>query len=308
MTTGTNRTLRGWLPSYIALGIVWGSSFLFIEKTLTFLTPVGIAFLRCLLGALALWCVAIFKGIRMPRDPVVLLHLWLIGILLNVIPGVLFAFAQERVSSILAGIMNALTPIMSVVMILLIFRNEKLSRDRILGIFIGFIGVMVVLLVGKPLGEVSLSAIVALLFSVLCYGISFPYSSKYLIPRMLSPEALATTQVTLSALTLAPFFIYHGIHSYEISPEGLGSILALGILGTGIAYIWNFRNVALAGASIASTVTYITPLVAVILGFLLLGEPLTWNEPIGGLIVLIGSALAQGRLRFDRNTASTSQD
>jgi drug/metabolite transporter (DMT)-like permease len=78
------------------------------------------------------------------------------------------------------------------------------------------------------------------------------------------------------------------------------SIIALGILGTGIAYIWNFRNMEMAGPSLASTVTYITPLVAVILGFLLLGEPLTWNEPVGGLIVLLGSAIAQGRIQVFR--------
>ncbi len=289
--------LRSWLPIYIALGIIWGASFLFIEKSLTFLTPVGVAFLRCFLGALSLWAVVFFKRITMEWDLRLLAHLWIIGLLLNVFPGVLFAFAQERVSSILAGIMNALTPIMSVLMILLIFRSEKLTANRLLGIGLGFVGVLVVLLVGESVGKFSLSAFFALILAVLCYGISYPYSSKFIIPRRLTPETLATTQVSLAAITLLPFFIYHGIDSYQPSMDALGSILALGILGTGIAYIWNFKNVELAGASLASTVTYITPLVAVILGFVLLGEPLTWNEPVGGLIVLIGSAIAQGRIR-----------
>ncbi len=297
MTTAPANPLRIWLPIYIALGIIWGASFLFIEKSLTFLTPVGVAFLRCFLGALSLWCVVFFKKITMVWDIKLLAHLWIIGLLLNVFPGVLFAFAQERVSSILAGIMNALTPIMSVLMILLIFRSEKLTANRLLGIGLGFVGVLVVLLVGESVGKFSWSAFIALMLAVLCYGISYPYSSKYIIPRKLTPETLATTQVSLSAITLLPFFIYHGIDSYQPSIDAIGSILALGILGTGIAYIWNFKNVELAGASLASTVTYITPLVAVILGFALLGEPLTWNEPVGGLIVLIGSAIAQGRIR-----------
>lgn len=297
MTTAPANPLRSWLPIYIALGIIWGASFLFIEKSLTFLTPVGVAFLRCFLGALSLWCVVFFKKITMEWDIKLLAHLWIIGLLLNVFPGVLFAFAQERVSSILAGIMNALTPIMSVLMILLIFRSEKLTANRLLGIGLGFVGVLVVLLVGESVGKLSWSAFIALMLAVLCYGISYPYSSKYIIPRKLTPETLATTQVSLSAITLLPFFIYHGIDSYQPSIDAIGSILALGILGTGIAYIWNFKNVELAGASLASTVTYITPLVAVILGFALLGEPLTWNEPVGGLIVLIGSAIAQGRIR-----------
>ncbi|MFM7500273.1 MAG: DMT family transporter [Actinomycetota bacterium] len=288
---------KSWLPTYIALGMVWGASFLFIEQSLTFLTPVGVAFLRCFLGALSLWAVVLLKKIAIIRNPLMLFHLWIVGLLLNVFPGVLFAFAQERVSSILAGIMNALTPIMSVLMILLIFRNEKLTANRILGIALGFLGVLIVLLVGESIGRISLSALTALVLAVLCYGISFPYLSKFIILRKLPSESLATTQVSLAALTLLPFFIYRGVNSYQPSLEAVGSILGLGILGTGIAYIWNFKNVELAGASLASTVTYITPLVAVVLGFLLLGEPLTWNEPVGALIVLIGSAIAQGRIR-----------
>jgi len=291
---------KGWIASYLALGIVWGASFLFIEKSLTFLTPVGVAFFRCTLGALSLWVVLLYKKLRINRDFLLFLQLWIVGLLLNVFPGILFAYAQERVSSILAGIMNSLTPIMSILMILIVFRSERLSFERIFGILLGFFGVVIVLTVGQSFGEISLSAILALLLAVLCYGASYPFSSKYIIPRKLSPEVLATAQVSLSALTLFPFFLLNGFHSYEISFEALLSILALGILGTGIAYIWNFRNVELAGPSIASTVTYITPLVAVILGFLLLGEPLTWNEPVGGLIVLIGSAIAQGRMRIVR--------
>ena len=294
----SKKSSRNWLPSYIALGITWGASFLFIEESLTFLSPVGVAFLRCALGALALWCVVLIKKLKVERDFALLFHLWIVGLLLNVLPGILFAFAQERVSSILAGIFNALTPIMSVLMILLIFRTEKLTLNRILGIALGFIGVLVVLLVGESVGRISWSAALALIGAVLCYGISFPYSSKFVIPRKLTPETLAATQVLLAAFTLLPFFVFHGIDSYQPSATGIASILALGILGTGIAYIWNFRNVALAGASLASTVTYITPLIAVILGIALLGEPLTWNEPVGGLIVLLGSAIAQGRIKI----------
>ena len=260
----------------------------------------GVAFFRCTLGALSLWVVLLYKKLRINRDFLLFLQLWIVGLLLNVFPGILFAYAQERVSSILAGIMNSLTPIMSILMILIVFRSERLSFERIFGILLGFFGVVIVLTVGQSFGEISLSAILALLLAVLCYGASYPFSSKYIIPRKLSPEVLATAQVSLSALTLFPFFLLNGFHSYDISFEALLSILALGILGTGIAYIWNFRNVELAGPSIASTVTYITPLVAVIFGFLLLGEPLTWNEPVGGLIVLIGSAIAQGRMRIVR--------
>ena len=84
--------------------------------------------------------------------------------------------------------------------------------------------------------------------------------------------------------------------SGELTPRVLGAMLALGALGTGIAYVWNFQVIERAGATMASTVTYLTPLVAIAVGVSLLGEALTLNEPLGGLVVLLGVALAQGRL------------
>lgn len=293
-----SQPIRSWLPSYISLGIVWGASFLFIEKALTFLTPVGVTFFRCFFGAATLWILVLLKRFKPTFNLKLLTHLWIVGLLLNVIPGVLFAFAQERVSSILAGIMNALTPIMSVLMILFVFKSEKLSANRILGIVLGFIGVLIILIVGESIGSFSWSAFFALFTAVLCYGIAFPYMTKFVIPHKVPTEILATFQVSLSTLTLLPFAIHHGIDSYSPSLTAGASILALGILGSGFAYHWNFRIATLVGPSISSTVTYITPVVAVVLGLLLLGEPLTWNEPVGGLIVLIGSALAQGRFRL----------
>jgi len=95
---------------------------------------------------------------------------------------------------------------------------------------------------------------------------------------------------------LLPFYLYDGISSDNYNVAPLLSMLALGIFGSGFAYIWNFKLIKEAGSTIASTVTYITPLVAVIMGLIFLNEPLTWNEPIGGLVVLLGAAISQNRL------------
>jgi drug/metabolite transporter (DMT)-like permease len=116
----------------------------------------------------------------------------------------------------------------------------------------------------------------------------------------LAPEALATAQVSLAAITLLPFFLNKGITKYEFKFGPVIAMLALGILGTGYAYIWNFRILAAAGSAIASSVTYVTPVVAVIVGVLFLSESVTWNEPIGGVIVLLGAAVGQGRIKINR--------
>ena len=291
------RSLKGsWLPAYIALGFVWGCSFLFIKQGLTFLTPFGVAFGRCALGALTLTIYLKLRKLNLPKEPRVWFKLWIVSLLLNSIPGVLFAQAQTEVTSILAGIINATTPLMTLLVMLLVFRDEKINSNQIFGLVIGALGIATVFGVWNGVGSNPVWAILMLLAAVLCYGISFPYSKRHVIPLQLPSEVLAATQLIMATITLVPFYLVDGIaeDSYGVIP--LLSMLALGIFGSGFAYIWNFHVIKEAGSAIASTVTYITPLVAVVMGLLLLNEPLTWNEPIGGLIVLLGAAISQNRL------------
>jgi drug/metabolite transporter (DMT)-like permease len=291
------RSLNGsWLPAYIALGLVWGCSFLFIKQGLTFLTPFGVAFGRCALGALTLTIYLKVRKLNLPTDPKVWFKLWIVSLLLNSIPGVLFAQAQTEVTSILAGIINATTPLMTLLVMLLVFREEKIDSNQIFGLVIGALGIATVFGVWNGFGSNPVWAIVMLLAAVLCYGISFPYSKRYVIPLQMPTEVLAATQLLMATLTLIPFYLVDGIaeDSYGVIP--LLSMLALGIFGSGFAYIWNFHVIKEASSAIASTVTYITPLVAVVMGLLFLNEPLTWNEPMGGLIVLLGAAISQNRL------------
>jgi drug/metabolite transporter (DMT)-like permease len=102
----------------------------------------------------------------------------------------------------------------------------------------------------------------------------------------------------MGALTLLPLYLIDGIakDNYTVGP--VMAMLALGILGSGFAYIWNFKIMEAAGSAIASTVTYVTPVVAVIVGIIFLGEGVTWYEPVGGLIVLLGAAISQNRIKL----------
>jgi drug/metabolite transporter (DMT)-like permease len=288
---------RSWIWTYLALGLVWGCSFLFIKDALGFLTPFGVAFARCALGAITLLCIAAIRRVALPRDPALWFHLWIVALCLNVVPGVLFAVAETRTTSIVAGIINALTPLTSLFFIVVVFRDEPVKRYQLVGLGVGLLGVLLVLGVWRGFGPNPWWAVAALLFSVTLYGLSFPYSRRFVIPRHLDPIALASTQVVLAALTLTPTFIIDGTNGHSITWKAGLAVLALGIFGTGFAYIWNFRVMAAAGSAIASTVTYLTPVVAVVAGVLFLHEPLTWFEPIGGLVVLLGAAIGQGRLR-----------
>jgi drug/metabolite transporter (DMT)-like permease len=291
---------NNWIVLYLALGIVWGCSFIFIKLGLEFLTPFGVAFVRCALGAATLLAWARYKKIALPKSRKIWLHLWVVSLLLNVIPGVFFALAETEVTSILAGIINAVTPLMTLLAIALVTRDEKPKFYQVLGILIGFIGVLTVLGVWKGLGENPLWAIFVLVAAVTCYGFSFPYSRRFILPHKIQPESMAAAQVTTGAFTLLPFFLYDGISQTAYLPGPVFAMIALGILGSGFAYIWNFKIMTIAGSAIASSVTYLTPVVAVIVGVIFLKERLFWYEPVGALIVLLAVAIGQNRIKLKR--------
>ena len=285
-----------WLPAYLILGFVWGCSFIFIKLGLEFLTPFGVAFVRCALGALTLLLIAKWRGYSLPKDPMVRFHLWVVAVLLNVIPGIFYAWAETVVTSVLAGIINAVTPLMTLLAIMAVNRQEKPKAFQIVGLFIGFLGVLTVLGAWNGLGDNPLWAIVVLMSAVTCYGISFPYTRRFVMPYGLKSESIVSMQLLLAAVTLLPFFLFNGVKRYEYMPGPLLAMLALGVFGSGLAYLWNFKVMELAGSAIASSVTYLTPVVAIIVGIIFLGEKVTWYEPVGGLIVLLGAAIAQERI------------
>lgn len=287
---------KSWLPAYLALGLVWGCSFIFIELGLVFLSPFGVTFVRCALGAITLLIFAKARKVELPKGKAIWKKLWVVAMLLNVVPGVLFAFAQQYITSALAGIINATTPLMTLIFMLLIFREEKIKREQVYGLLIGALGVMTVMGVWKELGGNQLIGIIALLIAVSCYGVSYPYSTRNVIPLGLKPEALATGQLLMATMTLLPLFIFDGFSSNNYESRSIIAMLCLGIFGSGFAYIWNFSVTAAAGSAIGSTVTYITPVVAVIVGWLYLNEEIVWHEPVGALVVIIGALLSQGRL------------
>ena len=289
-----------WLPTYLVLGFVWGCSFIFIKSGLEFLSPVGVAFFRCALGAITLYSYAKYKKIELPNNRKSLFHIWVVSLLLNVLPGIFFAAAETEVTSILAGIINAVTPLMTLIAILLVNRSEQPKSSQIIGLFIGFAGVLVVLGAWNGLGDNPWWAVAILLLAVTCYGFSFPYTRKFVITLGIKSDAIVAQQLILASFTLAPIYLIDGISLNTLEVGPVVSMLALGIFGSGFAYLWNFKVMQIAGSTIASSVTYLTPVVAVIVGIIFLGEHITWNEPVGAVVVLVGAAIAQERLKLSK--------
>ena len=212
----------------------------------------------------------------LPRERVVWLHLFVVALCINVRPGVLLALAESRTTSILAGIVNAITPLTSSFFIAVVFRDEPMSPTKLVGLGIGFLGALVVLGVWRDLGACPWWAITAPLAAVTLYGFSFPYTRRYLTSRRPSPVALASAQLTIATLVLMPTFLLDGTKGRAASLHGVGAMVALGVLGSGLAFMWNFSVIEAVGSSRASTVTYITPLVAIAVDILVLHESLAW--------------------------------
>jgi drug/metabolite transporter (DMT)-like permease len=294
------RKPSNWLPGFIALGLVWGLSFLFVELALISFSPIGIAFLRGLLGAVSLLVLVAVTRQKLPRVWRHWLHISIVAVLLNAAPGFLFALGQETVSSSIAGVINATTPLMTVLIIISFFRDQTPTFDQFLGIVVGFFGILLVMEIFSSSNQASVAGVITLLMATLCYGLAMPYAKRFVSPLPYSPYVLAASQVSASAALTALPAILWGITHDVITGTSLAGIALLGVLGTGVAYVWNYRNIELAGSVVASSVTYITPVVAVIAGVLVLGDQLSPSQVAGGILIVLSALLVQGRLRVTR--------
>jgi drug/metabolite transporter (DMT)-like permease len=292
------RRAGAWPARLVLLGAIWGMSFALIKVGNEGFTPVQVSFLRMLFGVLAVAPVALASRARFPGDARTWLHLGVAAALLNSVPFTLFAFGEQHVSSILAGLWNGTTPLFVLLVVLVTLPEERPTRERATGLALGFAGVVVVLGAwrGVPHGELVGSA--ACLTAAILYAFGFPYLRRHLTASGLTIPALALGQLAMGALQLALIVPFAGGMPGAFPAGSLAAVAVLGAAGTGAAYLLNYSIVRDAGATTASTVTYLVPVFATVAGVLLLGEPLRWNEPAGGLLVLLGVAAGQGRLRL----------
>jgi drug/metabolite transporter (DMT)-like permease len=281
---------------FIPMALIWGSSFLFIELSLQLTTALGVAFWRTFLGGLAMMLLLAFLKIQLPKKLTHFLHLWVAGLLMSAFPFSMYAFAQQQTTSILAAIMNATTPMLTLLAILTLFRSQRQSSTAIIGLLVGLVGVGITLGIWQGFGENDELAILALLLASISYGIGTPYIRKFVIPLGLPSISAACVQVMTSAMTLLPFYVLTGpLFVAEPRFETVSALLLLGVLGSGIVYALFYGVVAEAGSTVAANVTYTNPVIATFWGILLLGEPLHWYEPVGGLLVLLGAYLSQAK-------------
>jgi drug/metabolite transporter (DMT)-like permease len=285
-----------WQARLIVLAAIWGMSFLFIKVGVEVLAPLQVTLGRMALGTATLLILLRARRERLPDDPRVWRHLAVVAIVANVIPFSLFAYGETLTTSVLAGIWNATTPLFTAPLAMLMLRDEPLTRSRIVGLVVGFSGVLVVLGVWQGMGDGQLTGNLMCLGASASYGLAFPYMRKYLAGRGDSVLSLAAGQLMCGTIELAIIATFFTAMPSAMPLKVVASVLALGVFGTGIAYVINYGLIRDTGATTTSTVTYLIPLFSTVAGVVVLGEPLTWYEPVGGIIVILGVAISQNKL------------
>jgi len=277
----------------LLLSAIWGSSFLFIKLGVDELEPAVVVLGRTVVGTLVLLPLLYGRGglgmLRGHARTIVAL-----GALNNALPFWLLGFANTRIDSGLSAVIQAAAPVFTVVLASWIDRSQRVHGVRLLGVGVGFLGV--VLLVGLQEGSELVGAL-AVIGTAACYAVSVLIAGRTV--RTLPPLQVSIGQLVAGAVIIAPFALAQ-LPDEAPSAGAIAAVIALGALGSGIAYLLYFAIIARAGASRAILVTYLVPAFALVYGAAFLDEKVTVSALVGLALILGGTALATGAARARR--------
>lgn len=285
--------LRDWFI-ILFMGAVWGSSFVFNEVLIRELGPLWVAAGRISVGALGCWVFLILTHKKLPRRKSIYAHMLVLGVLSYTIPFTLFPLSQQYVASGVAAIVNAMTPIMTVIISHFWLGGEKATFNKSAGVVAGFIGVTILAWPALSSGGNSqIWAIGGCLGAAICYAIALNYLRSF---RDMDPTVIATMALTGGALAAIPLaFLAHGVPKL-VTVEGWGALLGIGLLATSATFLLMYRILPRVGATNFSVVTFIAPLSTIILGFIFLGETIHLEHVLGMLGIFVGLLLIDGRI------------
>ncbi|AWS45706.1 DMT family transporter [Streptosporangium sp. 'caverna'] len=289
MTTGGH----GSLARMAVLALLWGSGFLWIKLALNNgLTPLQITFVRSALGAAVLLTLARLARQRLPRDRVTWGHLVVAALFCNALPFLLFGIGEHTADSGTAGVLNATTPLWSLLIGILIGTERGLRPARLGGLLLGFAGTLLIFAPWHETGLLSWSSL-ALLGAAASYAVAFAYMGRKLIRKGSAPLALAAAQLVAATGLSASALPAGGTAPVDLNAKAVIAVAILGIFSTGITFYLNYRLIADEGATSAATVGYLLPIVSVALGAIVLGEELGLRVIAGMVVVLVGVGMTR---------------
>ena len=282
----------------VLLSLLWGGSFLCVGIAVQELPVLTIIALRVSLAALVLWGIALFSGHQMPRGRKTWQAFLALGLLNNVIPFGLIVFGQQTIGAGLAAILNATTPLWTVLIAALFLADERFSKQKLFGVLLGLVGVIV--MVGPDsLAGISrnLGAQLAVLGATLSYSFASVFGRRFAAAKI-SPLHTALGQVTASSFILVPLALMIDTPWASALPSQatIFAILGLAVLSTAGGYLLFFNILERAGATNVSLVTLLIPPSAIAMGMLFLEETLQGIHFIGLALIILGLLSLQGRL------------
>jgi drug/metabolite transporter (DMT)-like permease len=281
------------------LAALWGPSFLFIKVAVAEIPPLTLVVGRVGIAGILLYLILRFQGRNLLPFGPIWGHLAVVALIQNAIPFVLFGWGEQYIDSGLAAILNGTTPLFTLILAHLFTRDDRLTPTKAVGTMIGFGGLSV--LIGPSLVagiQATTWGLLAVTVASVCYGVAIIYSRRHL--RGLPPLVGPTTQLLLATLFLLPLslLIEQPYHLSAPSWPALGSLLALSVLGTGLAFVIYYVLIERVSATYLSMVTYLVPVFGVILGVWVLKEQLDWNAYLGCTLILLGVMIVNGLFRI----------
>jgi drug/metabolite transporter (DMT)-like permease len=288
---------RSALPRIGLLALIWGSAFLWIKLADRGFSPVEVTLARLALGAAVLFAIVAARRDQIPHTGRIWAHIAVAALFANAVPYLLFAVAEQSVNSSTAGIINATTPLWTVVLALAVRQQETVTSWQMAGLFVGFIGAVLIFTPWSTTAGLTSAGGLECLAASISYAVSYVYMDKFLARRGIGPVVLSACQLGAAAVMLATVLAVTGVRTPHVTAVSVAAIAVLGIVGTGFAYVLNYQIITSEGATIASTVTYLLPVVAVVLGVVVLSETITVSALVGIALVLAGIALTRRRAK-----------
>ncbi|RXJ68018.1 EamA family transporter [Halarcobacter ebronensis] len=281
---------------FLLLGIIWGSNFIYMKWASELITPLQVVFLRVLFGFIPVFIYAYYKKAIKIEHLKYSFHFFIMSLLGTT---VYYYFFVKATSLLLSGVTGALSgsiPLFAFILAVIFLKDEKFDK-RIVGILVGILGVI---LIAKPfeanIFESNLEGIIDIILGSLIVGSSFVYAKKFVMPLKIHFSALTTYQLGFALLTLLVVTKWEGISNITTSTHVfLGTVVGLGLLGTGLAFVLYYYIIEHLGAVTAASTTYLPPVVALIIGYFFIGEDIDLIDCLGTVLIFIGVFIVNKR-------------
>lgn len=272
------------------MGCIWGSNFIYMKLAAQMIDPLQVVFYRTLFGFIPVFLYALYSKALKFEDLKYFYHFFVMSLLAAIVYFFGFVKGSFLLLSGIAGALSGAIPLFSFLLAAVFLKDEKISRFSLLGVILGFLGVVFISKVFEEnIMDSNIEGVLYLLMGSLSVGASFIYAKKFLIPLQIKPVALTTYQLGFALIIL--FFItdFEGINNvWDSFYVSMGLVVGMGILGTGVAYILYYHIIATLGAIKASSISYIPPIVALGIGAVLIGEDIKMVDYLGTALIFIG--------------------